>query len=87
MNVLLAAGARPDARDETGRTALMFAASSGNAAAVQALLDAGADLHARDGRGQVVFLAGMREIARLPIYATGSPGGETAPGTPTPKGP
>ena len=39
-------------------------------------------------RGQVVFLAGVREVARVPVF-TASPGsggtpGTPAPGTPTP---
>lgn len=52
----------------------------------QLLLEPGTGA-AGEARGQVVFLAGVREIARLPVYAAGSPGGSTAPGTPTTKGP
>jgi len=37
-------------------------------------------------RGQVVFIAGVREVLRLPVYAL-APIGSPAPGTPTPRRP
>ncbi len=37
-------------------------------------------------RGQVVFIAGVREVLRLPVYAL-APTGSPAPGTPTPHRP
>jgi len=40
---LLEAGAKPDKKGSMGATALMFAAASGQAGAVEALLAAGAD--------------------------------------------
>jgi ankyrin repeat protein len=48
IGVLLAHGADVDARERTrGQTPLMWAAAEGNVAAVEALLKAGADIHAR----------------------------------------
>lgn len=46
---LLGAGAEPDARDSLHNTALMYAASHGNAECVHLLLDAGADPLADSG--------------------------------------
>ena len=48
VDVLLAAGADPDAQGRHGATALHVAAYGGNAHAVAALLDGGADPHAGD---------------------------------------
>ena len=49
INYLISKGAEVNAvvthKDVSGLTALMFAASSGNLAAVRLLLDAGVDLH------------------------------------------
>jgi D-alanyl-D-alanine carboxypeptidase (penicillin-binding protein 5/6) len=49
----------------------------------QLLLEPGTGA-AGEPRGQVVFLAGMREVARVPVYAAGPGNGSPAPGTPTP---
>jgi ankyrin repeat protein len=51
VRALLAGGADPDTRDETGATALMRAAHAGDRATVSALLGAGADVNATDPRG------------------------------------
>ncbi len=48
---LLAAGADPRLSDKYGRTALHFAAQGDSSAIVSKLLEAGAELHARDARG------------------------------------
>jgi ankyrin repeat protein len=48
---LLDAGARHDAADEAGETALMHAAHCGHAAAVRMLIAAGADVHAKSPQG------------------------------------
>jgi ankyrin repeat protein len=50
--VLIAAGARVNARSEVGSTALMCAASGGYDDTVRLLLDAGADRAARDRNGE-----------------------------------
>ncbi len=55
MRRLLAEGAIPDARDpEHGETALMLCRSED---AARLLLDAGADVNARDGTGRTPFMA------------------------------
>jgi ankyrin repeat protein len=52
VRALVRAGAQVDAHDGvTGATALHMAARRGNAAAVMALLNCGADINARDRRG------------------------------------
>src|SRR5690606_34655555 len=48
VQLLLRHKARVDARDRDGRSALHVAARQGHAGIVAALLDAGADVHARD---------------------------------------
>ena len=48
LRILLAAGANPHSRGNDGRTVLMVAASRGDVDTVQALLEAGADVNARD---------------------------------------
>ncbi len=51
LQLLLDAGADPDARDPWGRTALAYAASAANLFAVRLLLDAGADPNTADSAG------------------------------------
>ena len=48
VRACLRAGANPEARDKTGNTPLHFAAYHGHAGAITALLEAGADLEARE---------------------------------------
>ena len=61
-SLLLSRGAHVDAKDERrGQTALMWAAAEGHAAVVRALLDAGADLHARLSSGFTPLLFAVRE--------------------------
>lgn len=53
--ILLAAGARVDARQSGWTTPLMLAAARGNAALVRLLLDAGADVRAEDAAGRTAL--------------------------------
>ena len=52
----LAAGARIDAGDAAGRTALMWAAFHGHEPILRVLIDAGADVNARDRRGRTALM-------------------------------
>lgn len=52
MHLLHAAGATLELQDALGRTALMFAAGNGCPSALQALLDLGASIGARDRKGR-----------------------------------
>jgi len=60
IEVLLRAGANPDARDDLGFTALMTAATMNHASAVRALVSGGADPNVRHGGGltALMFAAG-----------------------------
>ncbi|HYR78192.1 MAG TPA: ankyrin repeat domain-containing protein [Pyrinomonadaceae bacterium] len=51
----LAEGINPNAKDQTGKTALMWAVTSGDLVTVKLLLDHGADLSARDDQGHTAF--------------------------------
>ena len=51
IEVLLDAGADPKLSDKYGRTALHFASQGDSPAIVNTLIEAGAELHARDARG------------------------------------
>lgn len=52
IHTLINAGVKIEARDNQGKTALMYAAINKNHSAVRTLMDAGADLKAKDIRGQ-----------------------------------
>jgi ankyrin repeat protein len=82
VQILLAAGARVDARQMEWKTPLMLAAAGGNAPVVRLLLEAGADVHARDGGEQTALdLAIARErhevVQLLRSAAAASPGANT----------
>lgn len=72
IDTLLAAGAKLDARNRQGETALLVAARHGNKHVVSKLLDRGANLHARDksGRGIMAIInSQVEESPRdLPLY-------------------
>jgi uncharacterized protein len=62
INLLLARGALVNGKDAAiGQTALMWAAAEGNTAAVEALIQGGADIHARLDSGFSPFLFAARE--------------------------
>lgn len=52
MRLLLDCGAQADAEDDDGRTALHWAARSGDGTVVQMLLDHGADINEEDNNGE-----------------------------------
>ena len=60
IKVLLDAGADVDARDEFGRTVLMWAAGNGTPENIKVLLDAGADLNVRTWEGGTALLSAAR---------------------------
>jgi ankyrin repeat protein len=62
VNALIAHGANVNAREPRGgQTALMWAAAEGNVEAVEALLKAGAELHAQLDSGYTPFFFAVRE--------------------------
>ena len=61
VKALLARGAKPDARERRGQTALMWAAAEGHTAVVRALIEAGADINATLDSGFTPFFFAVRE--------------------------
>lgn len=85
VEALLAAGARPDLREEFGFTALRWAAGLGHAATVEALLAKGADPLRPGPQGEpMLVLAAQRGSARtvraLLEYGAGARGQEAVVG-------
>jgi hypothetical protein len=56
VEAAIAGGSPVDARDLSGRTALMLAAENGHALTVRLLLDKGADANARDAHGWSAYM-------------------------------
>lgn len=56
LELFLAAGMKPDTKDSEGRTALIWAAVNGHAAAVKVLLNTGADVNAIDNIGMTSLM-------------------------------
>ncbi|HEY0323586.1 MAG TPA: ankyrin repeat domain-containing protein [Pyrinomonadaceae bacterium] len=56
VDLFLAAGMKPDARDAAGRTALINAASKGSNNISQKLLSKGADVNAKDSKGLTALM-------------------------------
>src|SRR5207245_1629379 len=69
IRALLSRGARIEAAEGPGQSALLVAAANGHIEAVRVLLDGGADVNARDPKGVSALLLaagnGHTEIARL----------------------
>jgi ankyrin repeat protein len=57
MKQLIKAGANPNARNTSGKTALMAAASYGNRAMIKPLIDRGADPNIQDNDGRTALMA------------------------------
>ncbi|MBS0224380.1 MAG: ankyrin repeat domain-containing protein [Proteobacteria bacterium] len=68
---LLAQGARIDARDSDGRTALLVATHDNNVDAAKTLIEAGADVNAKDNMNDSAYLyagaRGHREILKMTL--------------------
>lgn len=60
VDLFLAGGMNPDARDATGRTALVNAASRGSDSISRKLLSRGADVNARDSTGSTALMESAR---------------------------
>jgi ankyrin repeat protein len=85
VQLLLAAGANPDAVDSSGTTALMKAAWWGHAESVRALLAGGAAINAANQLGQTALIAaasrGHNDIVRDLLGAGADPRARTVDGT------
>ena len=69
MNMLLEAGANPEAVDSRGNTALVNAVEHGNGKAILALLQHGADKSVvKDADGSIMYSAGMSDNLELMSY-------------------
>jgi ankyrin repeat protein len=55
LRALIDAGAKVNARNEEGETALMLAARSGATSSVKVLITAGADLNIKDNKGHTAL--------------------------------
>ena len=81
VRTLLGAGADTSAMTTTGATALHFAAGSGNAEAVAALLDHGADADAREpvwGQTPLMFAAAAARVETIAVLLAGGADPELA---------
>jgi len=61
INGFIAAGMKPDVKDENGDTALTLAADRGDAAVAEALLKHGADVNAKGRNGWTALLLALHE--------------------------
>jgi uncharacterized protein len=71
VNALILAGAKINARETwNGQSAIMWAAAEGHAQVVQALIDGGADIHARSNGTTTPFLFAVRkgDIATVQVF-------------------
>lgn len=60
LKLLLAAGAKVNARDKVGQTALSLAAAVGDVAALRVLLRAGAYIHTKDKKGNGALIGAVQ---------------------------
>ena len=76
VKVLLDAGAKPNAIDDTGRTAIMFSAQRGDAVAARVLLSRGADSSVKsyDGRSVKDYAATAPQADVLRLLRPAEPG-------------
>src|SRR5262245_34917094 len=65
VQALLAAGADANLRDETGATALMYAALYSSPATMRLLLDTGADVNAANGNGSTALMWAAGNTAKV----------------------
>ena len=69
LELFLVAGMKPDTKDNEGRTALIWVAVNGHAAAVKALLNTGADVNAIDNIGMTSLMGaasgGKSDVIRI----------------------
>ncbi|MGB7209617.1 MAG: ankyrin repeat domain-containing protein, partial [Pyrinomonadaceae bacterium] len=66
MRLLISHGANPNAKNKTGRTALMIAAEHGSSETVRALLENGADVHVTTKKRQTAWdLADGAEVRAI----------------------
>ena len=77
VDILLAAGANPNAADNSGVTALIFAAQDGHAKVAKVLLDSGANPNATDNDGWTALMVSTvnehAEIIKLLLDAGANP--------------
>ena len=66
---LLRAGAKLDATDENGRSALIYAAATENVLLLKALFDAGADVNAADINGDTVLMYVVQRSQNLELLS------------------
>ena len=78
IRLLLAGGLHPDAADDDGQRPLHLAAAAGDSGALQALLDAGADIGARNFAGQTPLDAALDADEWAVAETLAQRGGDTA---------
>lgn len=81
LDAALTQGADPNRPDPQGRTALHWAALLGDADSAQRLLEGGANVELRDGRGMTALGYAVLPVAQTPLpRRTSSPGNDADSG-------